>query len=96
MRGRATRGEVVSLGTVNVDVLAYLARRLDAPSRVLERVGDDAFADRALAPLIAAGVDLRYTRRVEVPPVHVVDLTGAGDAFAGALAIRRARRSTAC
>lgn len=44
--------------------VAYLARRLEVPSRLFAAVGEDPLADLALKPLRLAGVDLRSVRRV--------------------------------
>lgn len=44
-----------------------------------------------LGPLGAIGADSAGTVRVPAPRVDVVDTTGAGDAFVGAFALRRAR-----
>lgn len=90
-------GQVISLGSVGVDVevradgwpafgetllgsdflmagggkaanVAYLARRLDAPTILIGHVGDDLLRAQALRSLQAAGVDLSGTRIVDGCP----------------------------
>ncbi|MBX5493005.1 MAG: bifunctional hydroxymethylpyrimidine kinase/phosphomethylpyrimidine kinase [Chloroflexi bacterium] len=93
MKGAVGPGQIISLGSINVDFqvraacwpnpgetllgseflligggkaanVAYLARRLGAPARLVGRVGDDSLRVVALRPLQAAGVDLTHTRSV--------------------------------
>lgn len=51
--------------------VAYLARRLGVPSRLIGRVGADALAEQALAPLRAAGIDVEGVSASETCPTGV-------------------------
>lgn len=61
--------------------VAYLARRLGHPARLIGHVGDDVLADHALRPLRDAGVNLRFT--VKLPhcatAVSMITVRGGGD-----------------
>jgi len=56
--------DFVRLGGGKAANVAYLAAKLGAPAQLLARVGDDDLAEQALAPLRAAGIDLRGIVRV--------------------------------
>ena len=57
--------DFAELGGGKAANVAFLARRLGVGARLLARVGDDALAGRALAPLREIGVDLAHVSAVD-------------------------------
>ena len=57
-------GDFLMAGGGKAANVAYLARRLEVPARLLARLGDDVLAEHALAPLRALGVNIDATRQV--------------------------------
>lgn len=56
--------DFVRLGGGKAANVAYLACRLGVPARLIAHVGDDDLAEQALAPLIAAGVDVSGVKKL--------------------------------
>lgn len=63
--------------------VAYLARKLGHPARLIAHVGTDHLAEQALKPLQEMGVDLQYVHQVEGEPTGVSMITVPPDGQKG-------------